>query len=228
MYEASYPRKWPRLRRLIWLKKIIGGGGGRTELPSDYRRVKGFDFDSATYYLITGFKLRGSDTVRFSFSVNKSCNVFGCYTTNSATDNFSLYASTSSGSKYLRYDGATYNSNIPSSRTGERFDVVIAPTGTTGFPTDSEITPAEFTTSVDLCIGTTGTSASSAKLDGNIWGNFVVDGRLKLIPCERVSDGVLGYYDTHSKTFYAPVGSAPTSLGYEALVGDAIVGTAKI
>lgn len=226
MYGALLPRKWPPLRRLIWLKRIIGGGGG--ELPEGYRRVKGFDFDSATYFLITGFKLRGSDTVRFSFSVNKSCNVFGCYTTNSATDNFSLYASTSSGSKYLRYDGATYNSNIPSNRTGERFDVVISPTGTTGFPTDSEITPAEFTTSVDLCIGTTGVSASSAKLDGNIWDNFVVDGRLKLIPCERVSDGTLGYYDTHSKTFYEPTGSAPTSLGYEALVGDAIVGTAKI
>lgn len=211
MYLAAIAGKsvevpeFPQSRMEYYLDLWNGGG----ELPDDYRRVKGFEFNSSTYYLITDFRLKGSDTVRFSFSVNKSCNVFGCYTTNSASDNFSLYASTSSGSKYLRYDGATYNSNIPSSRTGERFDVVISPTGTSGMPFDSEITPVEFTTSVDLCIGTTGVSASSAKLDGNIWGDFIVDGRLKLIPCERLSDGVLGYYDTYSKTFYEPVGSAP-------------------
>lgn len=229
MYEALYPRKWPRLRHLIWLKRITGGGGGSGgELPSAYRRVAGFKFSASTYYRIAGFKLRGSDTVRISFSVDKACNVFGCYTTNDATDNYSLYASTASGAKYLRYDGAVYNSQVPSSRLGERLDVVITPTGTTGLPNDSEMTPVTFTASADLCVGVTSPGATSSKLDGNIWGNFVVDGRLKLIPCERVSDGTLGYYDTHRKTFYEPVGSAPTSLGYEALAGDAIVGTAKI
>lgn len=193
---------------MAWGTHFSESGGG--ELPSEYRRAKGFTFSGSTYYLITGFKLRGSDTIRFSFSVTKSCNVFGCYTNTIADDNFSLYASTSSGAKYLRYDGDTYNSFIPNSQLGERIDVVIAPTGTSGMPVDSVITPVEFETSVDLCIGTTGASASSAKLNGNIWGNFVVDGRLKLIPCERVSDGVLGYYDTHSETFYEPAGSAPS------------------
>lgn len=192
-----------------WGKHFSESGG---ELPDGYRRVKGFVFDSSTYYLITGFKLRGSDTIRLSFSVTKSCNVFGCYTNTTADDNYSLYASTSSGAKYLRYDGDTYNSYIPNSQLDERQDVVITPTGTSGMPTDSVITPVEFETSVDLCIGTTGTSATSAKLSGNIWGNFVVDGRLKLIPCERVSDGELGYYDTHSETFYEPVGSAPSEI----------------
>lgn len=192
-----------------WGKRFSESGGGG-ELPSEYRRVKGFEFSANTYYLIEGFKLTGADTVRLSFSVDKACNVFGCYTTNEADDNYSLYASTASGAKYLRYDGAVYNSQIPSSQLGERFDVIISPTGTSGLPTDSVITPVEFTATADLCVGVTSTGATSSKMDGNIWGNFVVDGRLKLIPCERISDGELGYYDTHSNTFYEPVGSAPS------------------
>lgn len=200
------------------------------ELPSGYERQIGFVFAASTYYLISGFYLRGSDTVRFSFSADKACNVFGCYTTNSATDNYSLYASTSSGGKYLRYDGSTYNSYIPSAQIGERLDVVITPTGTTGMPTDSVITPVEFESVADLCIGTTSASASSSKLDGNIWGNFIVDGRLTLIPCERLSDNVLGYYDPDSDTFYEPIGSAPTSLGVDSshLTVLSVEGTAEV
>lgn len=207
MLEALFPRGWPPLRRLAWLRKMAGGGWA-----SDYRRVKGFEFSGSTYYLIEGFKLTGYDAVRISFSVDKACNVFGCYTTNDATDNYSLYASTASGAKYLRYDGTVYNSQVPSSRLGERLDVVITPTGTTGMPNDSEMTPVEFTASADLCVGVTSPSASSSKLDGCIWGDFIVDGRLKLIPCERLSDGVLGYFDTYSKTFFEPIGSAPTEI----------------
>ena len=58
-------------------------------VPSGYTKLPGIIFASGTYYEITGFKLKGSDTVRFSFSVTKACNVFGCYTTNGATDNYS-------------------------------------------------------------------------------------------------------------------------------------------
>lgn len=200
------------------------------ELPPAYQRQIGFEFSAGTYYRIPGFHLRGSDAVRISFSVDKACNVFGCYTDTSAEDNYSLYATTASGAKYLRYDGDTYNSSIPSSRFGERLDVVITPTGTTGMPTDSVITPATFESVADLCIGTTSSSASSSKLDGNIWGNFTVDGRLKLIPVERLSDNVLGYYDPDSDTLYEPIGSAPVSLGVDTshLNVLSVVGTPEV
>lgn len=200
------------------------------ELPAEYQRQIGFKFAASTYYRILDFHLRGTDTVRISFSVDKACNVFGCYTNTSAEDNYSLYASTSSGGKYLRYDGSTYNSYIPSAQVGERIDAIITPNGTSGMPTDSVITPTEFEAAADLCIGTTSTSASSSKLDGNIWGSFVVDGRLTLIPCERLSDNVLGYYDPDSDTFYEPVGSAPTSLGVDSshLTALSVVGTPEV
>lgn len=183
------------------------------ELPSGYKRLVGLEYTGNTYYKITGFKLQGSDTVRLSFAVNKACNVFGCYTTNDATDNYSLYMSTASNAKYLRYDGDVYNSVVSSSHFGDRYDVVITPNGTSGMPVDSVMTPATFTAPVDLCVGVTSPSATSSKLDGKLWGNFVVDGRLKLIPCERLSDNVLGYYDTYSEMFYEPTGSGVVSMG---------------
>ena len=185
------------------------------DLPAAYKRLQGFEFAASTYYQITDFKLQGSDTVRISFSVDKACNVFGCYTTTSASDNYSLYASTSSGAKYLRYNGGTYKSYFANADLGERFDVVITSTGSSGMPSgqDDTWTQASFTASANLCIGTTSTGATSSKLDGKIWGSIIVDGRLKLIPCKRLSDNVLGYYDTYSETFYEPTGSAPTSLG---------------
>lgn len=203
-----FPIHGSTLKKLVFLKALKGGG-----LPEEYKKVKGFEFSAGTYYKITDFRLKSDDVVRISFSVDKACNVFGCYTTTSATDNYSLYASTSSGGKYLRYDGSTYNSYFSSAELGERFDVTISASGTSGMPIDSVFSEATFDCSSDLCIGTTAPSASSSKLDGNIWGNIVVDGRLRLVPCERLSDHALGYYDTVGGAFYAPIGSAPTSLG---------------
>lgn len=205
-----FPIRGSTLKKLIVLKRLKGGGG----LPEGYKKVKGFEFSASTYYKITDFFLKSDDVVHISFSVDKACNVFGCYTTTSAEDNYSLYASTSSGGKYLRYDGGTYNSYFSSANLGERFDVTISSSGTSGMPIDSVFSETTFTCSSDLCIGTTAPSASSSKLDGNIWGNIVVEGRLKLVPCERISDGVLGYYDMVGGTFYEPIGSAPVSLGY--------------
>ena len=79
---------------------------------------------------------------------------------------------------------------------------------------DSTWTEKTFESTGDLCIGTTSPTATSSKMVGDIIGNVVVDGRLKLIPCERLSDNELGYYDAVSGTFYEPTGGTPISLGY--------------
>ena len=184
-------------------------------LPAGYRRLQGIKFNAATYYLITGFRLRGSDTLRLSVSITKACNVLGCYTTAQAQDNYSLYASTSSNGKYLRYNGSTYNSYFPSSALNRQHDIIITPTGSSGMPTSETWTEKSFTAPVDLCIGTTSVEATSSKLAGNIYGDIIVDGRLRLIPCERQTDHVIGYWDARSGHFYEPIGSAPASLGYD-------------
>ena len=187
------------------------------ELPAGYKRVLGFDCNNNAMWEITDFHLKGSDTVRISFSVEAACNVFGCYQGTEATDNYDLYASTTSGSKYLRYGNGTYLSYWSSANLGQRFDVVFTPTGTTGMPQDSTWTAKTFMSANDLLIGSTTTTGTSSKLKGNLYGSIVVDGRLNLVPCERVSDSVLGYYDTYTNTFYEPYTGfdGAVSLGYD-------------
>ena len=108
-----------------------------------------------------------------------------------------------------------FNSYVSSSQFNTRFDAVITPIGSSGMPNDDTWEQKDFDCSVDMCIGTTSPSATSSKLDGNIWGNFVVEGRFCGIPCERTSDHVLGYYDVYSETFYEPETGSVTSLGYD-------------
>ena len=187
------------------------------ELPTGYNRVLGFSCNNNAMWEITDFHLKGSDTVRIGFSVTAACNVFGCYQGADATDNYDLYVSTTANSKYLRYGNGTYLSYWGSADLGERFDAVFSPTGTQGMPQDSTWTELDFESANDLLIGSTTMTGTSAKLKGNLYGNIVVDGRLKLIPCERLSDNVLGYYDTIGQTFYGPATGfdGATSLGYD-------------
>lgn len=198
---------WTKMKKLIWQH------AARNALPVEYKRVLGFSTDNNCYWKITDFHLKGSDTVRISFSVTAACNVFGCYQGTDATDNYDLYVSTTEGGKYFRYANGTYLSYWSAANLGQKFDVVYTPTGSTGMPEDSTWTAATFESANDLLLGSTTTTGTSSKLKGNLYGDFIVDGRLHLIPCERVSDNVLGYFDLISRNFYEPTGT-PTSLGY--------------
>lgn len=201
-------KNWSTLKKLIWHHAVVGGNG----LPDGYTKVKGFSFNSDCYFVVTDLKLQGSDTVKFSMVPNAACNVFGCYTTSDANNNYSLYVSTANNAKYLRYDGATYKSKFANGDLGQRYDITITPTGSHGFPEgqDDTWTEATFEASTDMCIGTTATNASSAKFKGDLIGAFIVEDKFKGIPCKRDSDNVLGYYDTVSKTFFEPTAGTPT------------------
>ena len=180
-------------------------------VPAEYRRITGIEFDANVYYEAP-FKLEGSDTLRFSFSITRACNVIGCYSTTTANNNYSLYASGSSGAKYMRYNGGTYNSSVS---LNTRYDVEVTPTGTTGFKTDSTWEQKDFISNDNMLIGSTSTSASSAKLDGTMYGNIEVVGKGLFIPVERISDGAIGYYEAVSGTFLENQGTGtPVSLGY--------------
>lgn len=187
-----------------WDLKTIGFNKLKWEgnLPKAYRRIESISMNDNAYYIITGFRMKGSDTIKFSFSVTAVCNVLGCYTNTSATTNYSLYVGLTTA-KYLRYNGGTYDSAIT---VNQKYDMIITPTGATGI-SNVTWTEKDFTSESDLCIGTTSLNATSAKLKGTLYGDIEVVGRLKLIPCVRTSDNVVGYYDTYSSTFYEPIGS---------------------
>lgn len=182
------------------------------ELPTGYKRLLGFSMNSTSYWQIPDFPLYGSDTLRFAFEASDACNIIGAYSGSASGNNYSLYVGASSN--YLRYKNGAYNSSVD---YNTRYDVEISPTGSSGMKVDSTWSPLEFTTPTNLCIGTTAASASSAKIKGKLYGNIEVVGRAKFIPCERISDGELGYYDTISETFYEQVSGydGAVSLGYD-------------
>lgn len=184
----------------------------RYELPAEYQYIDGIVFSGRTYYEISNLYLTGADTVRLSFSFTTNCNVFGCYDSDVSDSRYSLYVSSSSGAKYMRYNDEGYDSYFPQSARGDRFDVVITPTGTSGMYTDSTWEAQTFTSPVAMRIGLTGPGVTSTKFSGNMYGCFVVEGRFKGIPCICKSDNNIGYYDTYSKQFYAPIGSNPSAL----------------
>lgn len=185
IYDGVFPAYSEVARGFVWT------------LPNSYRRINGIVYDGAVWY-DTAMRLRGSDTIRISFKASKACNVFGCYTTADAQDNYSLYITTSSNGKYMRYNGGTYNSNFA---TNTRYDVTITPTGTSGLRVDSSWTAQSFTTASDMLIGLTSVNATSAKFTGTMYGEIEVEGRAFFIPVVRIADGAVGYYDVFRELF---------------------------
>ena len=199
IYAGVYPTYSDVARGFAWV------------VPEGYKRLTGIVFDGNVWY-DTNMYLHGSDTLRLSFSATKACNVLGCYTSADAQTNYSLYVSTTSGAKYLRYNGGTYNSYIA---TNTRYDVVITPTGSQGMRTDSTWTAQTFTTPTTLLIGTTSVGATSAKFTGTMYGDIEVDGRAYIVPYEKQSDNSIVYIDVMSGTVLTNQGSGtPVKLGY--------------
>lgn len=201
----SLVKKPSSLTEMLFYKKIMGDGG----LPSEYKEVKGFEMDNDCYFEIADLYLTGADSLKFSFMVTAACNVIGSYSGSASGNNYSLYVAISGTGKYLRYKNGAYNSIV---ETNDVYDVTITPTGVTGMKTDSTWEQLDFTCTEPFYIGTTSPSSSSAKLKGVLLGNIEVVGKLKLIPCERLEDGVLGYYDAIGKVFYEPAVGTPTAI----------------
>ena len=186
-----------------------------SELPVGYKRLTGISYDTDTYYE-TNEKLYGSDTLTITLSGTSTNgrNVIGAYSgTGSSARNFSLfiYGNNSTSNSYLRHGTQL---GRPRYGSGTR-TLVMGPTGTDGFLTDVTYDAEDFETTDTFWIGGLPNS-SSTKFDGNIIGNITVSNRLKYIPCERVSDGEIGYYETFTGVFLEPKGSGtPVSMGYE-------------
>ena len=183
------------------------------ELPAGYKRLLGITFDGNFHYR-TGEALTGDDDVTMTLN-NLSAsgkNVFGSY--NGANDkNFSMYIyGSASSSSYFRYGDQLKRPKYGG--TGRR-TITFGASGTSGFAEDSDVTPDEFTTPANTYIGMLPNS-SSAAYTGDIVGSILVSNRLKWIPCEQESDGVIGYYEKFNGNFIAPSGSGtPVSLGYD-------------
>ena len=186
-----------------------------SELPVGYKRLTGISYDTNTYYE-TNEKLYGSDTLTITLSNTSSSgrNVIGAYSgTGDDARNFSLfvYGADSTSNSYLRHGTKL---SRPRYGDGTR-TLVMGPSGTDGFLNNTTYAEEDFETTDTFWIGALPNS-SSTKFDGNIVGNITVSNRLKYIPCERVSDGKIGYYETFTGTFLESQGTGtPVSMGYD-------------
>lgn len=189
------------------------------ELPRSYKRITGIKFDGDFWY-DTGEVMDGGDAVTMTLANTATTgqNVFGSYNgTSSGTKNFSLYiyGGGSNSSSYYRYGEQLLRPKFG----GNERTITISGNGTDGFATDVTATPDTFTTEASAYIGMLPNS-SSAAYTGSIMGSIDVvnSGQLRLrwIPCERQSDGAIGYYELYSGTFLEQVGTGtPIKGGYD-------------
>ena len=176
-------------------------------VPAGYRRLTGIVFDGGVHYE-TPFRLRGSDTLRFSYRASVAGNVIGCYSGNASKANFSYYHAASA---YMRHGTTLARPNVSSDT---RYDIVAGPTGATGFPSSVTWQEATFEVEGDFYIGMLANS-SSAHLTGVIYDEISIDGRACFVPVERISDGAILYYERKSGSFYENEGpGTPAALGY--------------
>lgn len=185
------------------------------ELPAGFKRLASIKFDGDVWYE-TGEVMTGDDDVTMTLDGTSTAgqNVFGSYNgTSSGTKNFSLYlyGGGSTSNCYLRYGGQLLR---PRFGSGER-TITFGKSGTSGFSVDVTVEPDTFTTEAGAFIGMLPNSSSPA-YTGSIVGNILVGTRLKWIPCERESDGAVGYYEAVKGVFLEPVGTGtPTKGSYD-------------
>lgn len=199
------------------------------ELPVGFKRLASIKFDGDFWYE-TGEVMTGDDDVTMTLSgtVTAGQNVFGSYNgTSEGTKNFSLYlyGGGSTSNSYLRYGGQLLR---PRFGSGER-TITFGKSGTSGFSVDVTAEPETFTTVAGAFIGMLPNSSSPA-YTGTIVGNILVGTRLKWIPCERESDGVVGYYEAVKGVFLEPVGTGtPVKGAYDfSLSHIDVVGTPEV
>lgn len=204
------------------------------ELPLAYKRITGIKFDGDFWYN-TGEAMDGGDAVTMTLAntATGGQNVFGSYNgTTSGKKNFSLfiYGGGANNNSYYRYGEQLLR---PRFGSNER-TITISGNGTDGFTTDVTATPDTFTTEAPAYIGMLPNS-SSAAYTGSIMGSIDVvnNGQLRLrwIPCERQSDGAIGYYELKSGTFLEQVGTGtPVKGGYDTshMTVLAVVGTSEV
>ena len=199
-----------RNRLTLFLRYCVVGADD--ELPRNYRRVDYIQGDGNFYYN-TDEKLYGTDTITITLSntITSGQNVIGSYEgTSDDARNYSLflYGGGSTSNCYLRYGTQL---SRPKYGTGTK-TLVLSPTGTSGFSTDVTYNSETFETGA-VCYIFALPNSSSNKFTGRINGTITISSRLKYIPCERVSDGEIGYYEVYTKKFLEPQGTGTPTYG---------------
>lgn len=193
---------WSTLKKLIWHHAIMGGGG----FPEDIERVPYIESTGGAY-IITPVYLSSESQVEmdFEFTTDDAGNLFGCYKSGSANNNYSIYRSKPGTASYVRYDGSLYrNADFSTARHA----IVMNAEGLWIDGDRAEtFDAATFTADTKLYICALANS-SAAKAAGKIY-RFKVAGVFDGIPVRKLEGGAYTYglYDKIGKVFYPSNGN---------------------
>lgn len=178
-------------------------------IPEGYTKVEYIQGNDSGY-IPTDIYLTGADTVKIKYqrTGGTAHNVFGCFTTAEASDNFSLYVLITS-TAYIRYGNQLIREYRSTLNTINDIEM-----SSTGFKVDGETIatwqPQTFTASVPLYLGYV-YGVTSPKFIGRIYEVEIV-GKARLYPCVRNSDNKAGFYDIINGVFYEADGTVETNL----------------
>lgn len=172
---------------------------------------------SGSQYITTAINLRSTDVVRSKWRFENSAgNVYGCFTSSNGTDNFCLYAGSSSTDAYIRYNGQLVRDFRPAN--GSIHELEQGPGGFFDNGTKlTDFTPATFTCSAPMYLFMLPNS-SSAKITARCYGLTVYrDGEqvCNFIPARNELTGEVGFYESVQGVFYENAGTGAFTAGPE-------------
>ena len=172
---------------------------------------------TGSQYITTAINLRSADVVKSKWRFENSAgNVYGCFTSSSGTDNFCLYAGSSSTDAYIRYNGQLVRDFKPAN--GSIHELEQGPGGF--FDNGTKLTdfaPATFTCTAPMYIFMLPNS-SSAKVTARCYGLTVFrDGEqvCNFIPARNELTGEVGFYESVQGVFYENDGTGVFGEGPE-------------
>lgn len=178
--------------------------------PLSYIRGNG------SQYIETEIYLRSTDVVKSKWRFEGAAgNVYGCFTSSGASDNFCLYAGSASTNAYIRYNGQVVRDFKAVSGT-----IYEIEHGQDGFKTDgvnASFTPATFTCSAPMYIFMLPNS-TSAKVTARCYGLTVYrDGEqvCNFIPARNELTGDVGVWESVAGQFYENAGTGAFTAGPE-------------
>lgn len=222
MFDTMFPNHWSTIRKLMWLKKITGGG---SRIPTIYQEVEYVESDGAAY-IDSGIECTSDLAVEFKFYAGTDVNASLCggIDTRNPQVNFRHHASPYSKNRYWIQND---NINVSSVYAGTTFDILN--------PHVWEIDPisgkakldANTSTFTPLVSGLTttknygifariaDTGAIQSRVSSIYYFKFYRNSALigDFIPCYRKEDGVIGMYDTVTKSFFTNAGTGAFTKG---------------
>ncbi len=192
-------------------------------IPTDITPLE-YIAGSGSQYIETAIHLLSTDVVKSKWRFQNSAgNVYGCFTSSSADDNFCLYAGSASTYAYIRYNGQLVRDFKATS--GTVYEIEQGPDGFfVGGSKVAYFDAATFTCSAPMYIFMLPNS-SSAKVTARCYGLRVIRGGVMaydFIPARNEATGEVGMWEAVHGVWYGNDGTGAFTAGG---VAERVLGT---